>query len=345
MVVPRSLCSQLVIKKFGRKRTRFSAQDPTTSHGRGVMAAVRRRLDEEVVNTVISGGIAGAVTATLVCPLDVLKTRLQVPGKGAQYNGLAAGLVRILRQEGVRGLYRGLTPTLIALIPNWAVYFTVYERLKTSLSSLYKGSTAGVHMASAAVAGAATVVVTNPLWVVKTRLITEGMGLNYNWVTKAKYRGTFNALARIWREEGGAALYSGLGPSVFGILHVVVQFPIYEYLKTSFATQNGRSVEELHPVDLVAAATISKMIASTMTYPHEVIRTQMHIKGSGPILGLVRETQYIMATDGLRGLYRGCGVNLIRTVPASALTFTCYELIARALRATLHRHTDKDESR
>lgn len=53
---------------------------------------------------------------------------------------LAAGsLTRIFNEEGLKGLYRGLTPTLVALIPNWTVYFTVYDRLKAGIGSQAKG--------------------------------------------------------------------------------------------------------------------------------------------------------------------------------------------------------------
>lgn len=78
----------------------------------------------------------GALTATFVCPLDVLKTRLQVQRiSSTKRVGIVGGLSGIVKAEGMKGLYRGLTPTLMALLPNWAVYFSVYGRLKTVLTT------------------------------------------------------------------------------------------------------------------------------------------------------------------------------------------------------------------
>ena len=229
------------------------------------------------------------ITATVVCPLDVLKTRLQVqtraavgrqgisgtpsdPPRPRQHSRLctacafqppqctrnvsrscvsltpaaplarAGGLSRILADEGVRGLYRGLTPTLFALLPNWAVYFTAYERLKVSIARRVRpewAASPGVHMAAAAGAGAATMLITNPLWVVKTRLQTQHMGLKMGaGRSTALYKGTADALLRIAREEGLSGLYSGLGPSLLGVMHVVVQFPLYEAIKQRFAQRH-----------------------------------------------------------------------------------------------------------
>ncbi|KAI7996486.1 hypothetical protein LOK49_LG10G00763 [Camellia lanceoleosa] len=122
---------------------------------------------------------AGAIAATFVCPLDVIKTRLQVHGlpeahhSGPKGSIIITSLQNIIRTEGLKGLHRGLSPTLVALLPNWAVYFTVYGYLKDLLHTRVNNSgqlTFGANMIAASGAGAVTAIAANPLWVVKTRL-------------------------------------------------------------------------------------------------------------------------------------------------------------------------------
>ncbi|GBF90258.1 hypothetical protein Rsub_03391 [Raphidocelis subcapitata] len=295
-------------------------------------------MQDPAVQNGVAGAIAGALTATFVCPLDVLKTRLQVQRiSSSRRVGIVGGLSGIVKAEGFKGLYRGLSPTLMALLPNWAVYFSVYGRLKTVLTTRHGQvvpATPKVHMAAAAGAGVATLVVTNPLWVVKTRLQTQHLNLSYGRAghVRAAYTGTFNALSRIAREEGLTGLYSGLAPSMAGICHVAIQFPLYEAAKVRAAARRGVRPDELDAAELVATSAASKMVASTVTYPHEVIRSYMHVSGSGPLAGLSEAVRTIYREDGARGFYRGCGTNLLRTTPAAALTFTSFELIARGMR-------------
>eukprot|EP00889_Picochlorum_renovo_P003939 jgi/Picre1/30969/NNA_006328.t1 len=268
---------------------------------------IRRGLrNDPEISTAIAGGIAGAITATVVCPLDVLKTRLQVQSRAAlAHQGIGGGLSKILRDEGARGLYRGLNPTLFALLPNWAVYFTVYERLKSAVGMRLSPNSStgpGVHMIAAAGAGAATMLITNPLWVVKTRLQTQ----------------------------------TGLGPSLFGVMHVVIQFPLYESLKKEISNRriarDPKSDGELTLPELVFTSAASKMVASTATYPHEVVRSRMHVSGSGAFSGLASTCRTIITEGGLLGFYQGCLTNLLRTTPAAAVTFTSFELINKQLR-------------
>ncbi|XP_043812411.1 nicotinamide adenine dinucleotide transporter 1, chloroplastic isoform X4 [Manihot esculenta] len=224
-----------------------------------------------------AGAAAGVIAATFVCPLDVIKIRFQVHGLPKLDNGSIKGslivgsLEQIFQKEGLRGMYRGLGPTVLALLPNWAVYFSIYEQLESRLSSNDENHlSVGANVIAASGAGAATTIFTNSLWVVKTRLQTQGMRAGV-----VPYRSTLSALGRIAHEEGIRGLYSGLVPALAGISHVAIQFPTYEKIKYHLASQDNTTMDKLSARDVAVASSVSKIFASTLTYPHEEINSMV----------------------------------------------------------------------
>ncbi|CAA6671331.1 unnamed protein product [Spirodela intermedia] len=311
-----------------------------------------------------AGAAAGSIAATFVCPLDVIKTRLQVyglpniPSSGRRSGLIFSSLQHIIENEGFRGLYRGLSPTILALLPNWAVYFTVYSKLKDLLESNVDGDeqlSFGANMVAASGAGAATAVTTNPLWVVKTRLQRSPSPFVYRPRKSGvvPYRSVISALQRILHEEGIRGLYSGLLPALAGVSHVAIQFPAYEKIKyylakkgssllrkkENYFTENT-TVDQLNAGSVAIASSLSKVLASTTTYPHEVVRSRLqeqgHVRNSpkqyGGVVDCIRQ---VFHKEGVPGFYRGCATNLLRTTPAAVITFTSYEMIQRFLHRVL----------
>lgn len=295
----------------------------------------------------ISGALAGVTAGVAVCPLDVAKTRLQAQG-GFQammasngmakvllgkYSGIVGTLSTIYKEESVRGLYRGLVPIVIGYIPTWTIYFMIYEKSKrhflhddSNSSSL---SRAGVHIGSAITAGACSTLVTNPIWVVKTRLMTQSFESSA-W----RYKGTFDAIRTMYRTEGWKVFYQGLGPSLLGLTHVAVQFPLYELFKSVLTGQESKVLKDATDTPLILiASTLSKIIASTITYPHEVIRTRNQIQTQHPdckylkYKGIVTTFTTIFREEGWRPFYAGLGINMFRAVPSSAVTLMTFELV------------------
>ncbi|TPX40983.1 hypothetical protein SeMB42_g05791 [Synchytrium endobioticum] len=184
-------------------------------------------------------------------------------------------------------------------------------------------------------AGLISTLATNPLWVVRTRFMTQSAHTSYN------YRSIADALCTMVRVEGFKSLYKGLGPSLVGVSHVCVQFPTYEKLKQEIqeraqGTVFVNSAKGLSSIGILTASAISKMLASTVAYPHEVLRTRLHTQTHLPGVtttqakyrGLVQTFRTIVNEEGGRALYKGLSTNLLRTVPAAAITLLTYETLA-----------------
>eukprot|EP01083_Nonionella_stella_P051957 138024_1 len=291
----------------------------------------------------LSGGSAGAAAAFLTAPLDLVKTRLQaqhtpqhlLPQKtlpkrsdllNLKYGGVARSFRLIVAEEGALGLFKGLSPTLLGMIPSWSVYFTTYSTAKDYLQK-YSGDnnlTSLHHMAAATIAGLATCSATNPLWVVKIRLQTQ-----FRPGFPCFYDGIIDCFIKIVRYEGVRGLYKGLSASCLGVSHVAIQFPLYEHFKSIL---EGESVEFYSLYSVIGASTVSKAIASTITYPHEVVRTRMqHYAHSKHYRSVFHAFRKIARSEGYHAFYKGMGTNLLRVVPSCAINFCVYEQMVKFL--------------
>ncbi|WVQ63368.1 uncharacterized protein L199_001521 [Kwoniella botswanensis] len=366
-------------------------------------------------HSMIAGAGAGLVASITTCPLDVVKTRLQAQhfARGSEgYESVSIIISKIWKSSGPKGFYRGLGPTLAGYLPTWGIYFTVYDLVKDRAGGWnashgpLQGNTAIVHIFAAMTAGATGTIMTNPLWVVKTRFMAQAGTAD----SSSRYRTTIGAIRSIYRTEGFRAFYKGLLPSLMGVSHVAVQFPLYEKAKSWADSDNGDH-SSLPPTTILACSAFSKMVASLCTYPHEVLRTRLQIRKSSsstvtettsgksklhpqsiptgatsatplysPLVtgnqpphphaqtnfnshpsinnpipnplpkielpkppwykqiihkpkkgGVIYTFLQIKNQDGWRGFYRGLSINLVRTVPNSAVTMLTYELIMRRL--------------
>lgn len=204
-------------------------------------------------------------------------------------------------QEGaLRALYRGLTPNVVGNSASWALYFLWYDMAKNGLHFL-KGPDAALnsydYMIASATSSLATSSLTNPIWVVKTRMLTSSSSSPSHPGTVAQH------IRQIYTSEGPKGFYRGLAPSLFGTLTFSIQFTIYEKLK---AWRGAKSSRDLGSWDYVSFSAASKLVAGGLTYPYQVLRTQMQMCGARQESRSVRSlVAYIWRTHGVRGFYRG----------------------------------------
>ena len=277
------------------------------------------------------------MAACITNPLEVIKTQLQSSNR--ELSGAKGHPVEIAKtifsQDGVAGFFKGISPTLIGIIPSRSAYFYAYQRMKSFLDpTLPEGSPPNA-MVAGFMAGIVGNTLTNPIWMVRTRmqlLVDHTAG-------QRQYSGYGDVIKSIFKEEGIAGFYKGISASYWGCAEGALQFIIYEQLKTRLITRQNRKraqqglrpTQELSKVTYFWAAAASKTVATLATYPHEVARTRMREQARAGIFQYqsgMWETLGVMAKEeGIKSLYSGMGVHLMKVVPNSALMFLTYEVV------------------
>ena len=249
-------------------------------------------------------------------------------------------------------MYAGLSPALAGGTLAWGLYFACYNRAKARYARW--GDVPGAelppaaHLIAAAEAGAAVAVLTNPIWVAKTRLQLQRRQAagSASAPDAARYSGLVHALRSIAADEGLRGLYRGLGPSLALVSHGALQFTAYEALKKrALAADGGEGEARLSAGAASAIGVASKLLASGVTYPSQVLRARLQQRREAAPAGAAAEgsawstLRGLLRREGLRGLYKGWVPNVLRVLPSSALTFLVYEKASQALDAARTPHS------
>eukprot|EP00561_Arcocellulus_cornucervis_P001513 CAMPEP_0185808548 /NCGR_PEP_ID=MMETSP1322-20130828/5672_1 /TAXON_ID=265543 /ORGANISM="Minutocellus polymorphus, Strain RCC2270" /LENGTH=375 /DNA_ID=CAMNT_0028504771 /DNA_START=427 /DNA_END=1554 /DNA_ORIENTATION=+ len=307
---------------------------------------------QHMISSLVAGMGSGVLASVVCAPLDLIRTRMQVMASTRGHNmpslSVYRALADIVKQDGIRGCFRGLGATLATVPAFWGLYFPLYEHLKKDFHHRYdrcRGLKDApgtgpcpplVHCGAAMAAGAAADIVCNPLFLVRTRIQTEALHYFERPPSERVPHGVLKTAKAVYAEGGIPAFWRGLTASLLGLGHVAIQFPVYEYLKSEARRNSTRGEES--PADLLLASGVSKMCASLLTYPHEVIRSRMmDARGADAGMGAIRTIGRIVNSEGVGGLYAGIHVSLLRVVPNCCITFMSYELILRYAKEQMRR--------
>ena len=321
----------------GKGKARQAEQNPTEP-----MDAPHRRLAVEA----LAGLSAGFGTTLITHPLDFLKLRLQLDTTATSQTAAIRNVWRNLVQTAttangqfssftfLTSMYRGIGPNLIGSTSAWALYFYLYRQFKNV--HLYAFHTESEwndrnlkswhYLSSAFLAGWSTSILTNPIWVIKTRMIAT------NRTTSGAYTSILDGIRQIYTHEGVFGFYRGLVPALFSVAQGAVQLSLYDLLKRHLinSQQHGDHTisEQLTTIQYFYASSVSKMISTIIFYPLQVLRSRLQIlTNTKSVASATHIATDMLRREGVAGFYKGLPANLCRVVPATCTTFIIYEKV------------------
>lgn len=225
------------------------------------------------------------------------------------YKGTIPTIKRILREEGLTGLWKGNIPAELMYVSYSAIQFTTYRSVTLGLQSAFgerRLPAAAESFIAGAAAGAVATTGTYPLDLLRTRFAAQG--------TERIYTSLLASIRDISRQEGPKGFFQGLGAGVGQIIpYMGIFFATYETLRLSLS-----QLQLPFGSGDATAGVLASVIAKTAVFPLDLIRKRLQVQGPTrekyvhkniPVYkGVFKTMQSIIKQEGKKGLYRGLTV-------------------------------------
>ncbi|KGO69177.1 Mitochondrial carrier protein [Penicillium italicum] len=275
----------------------------------------------------LNGGLAGMTATAVIQPVDMVKVRLQLAGEGARTGPRpsALGITRDIIGSGkVLDLYTGLSAGIL----RQAVYTTArlgffetfIKKLNTRAEAAGRKVTFAERAAAGLTAGGIAAMIGNPADLALVRMQSDGLKAPE---ARANYRSVFDALGRITRTEGLAALWAGASPTVVRAMALNMgQLTFFAEAKQQLKQHTSLSAQN----QTFAASAIAGFFASFLSLPFDFIKTRLQKQqkdpktGLVPYKGLVDCARKVAKEEGWLRFYRGFGTYYVRIAPHAMVT-------------------------
>lgn len=278
----------------------------------------------------LAGGIAGAVSRSAVAPLERLKIMYMCAGEDFRRLSVGQALSKLWKDEGMAGFFRGNGANVVRIFPFSAIQLSAYPVFKSLVTQNDKTPiTPGGRFWCGVMSGVSATFATYPLDFIRCRLSMQS-------TSQLVYKGVVDGIVQVARKEGFLRLYTGLAPTLVGIVpYAGIQLSVYDLTKDFLLSVRGTTKPD--QLDFFVSGAWAGMMAQTAAFPIELVRRRMQVRGfdvkdvdsvashTPQKVTFIDEFRNIIKQSGFRGLYRGLWPNYLKIVPSQGVSFLVFE--------------------